>query len=230
MNIIKQIPFVYKSALKLKHAYFNSLTAKAFENYKNNNTEMSLQIGAGQNTLQGFFNTDYFKRDTVHFLDCTKKFPFEDDQFKYIFSEHHIEHIHYKEAKFMLSEIYRVMKRNGVLRICTPNLTTYLESYFKDEPLDDTYPEHILNHWIKNGFHNAVNYTPDDGNENISFFINDIFLNYEHRFIYDFQTLKALLMRCGFRDVQQVLPNLSDVAELNGIESHLEKWAQLTAF
>ena len=62
--------------------------------YLGSHSICSLQIGTGENPLPGWLNTDLEPTSsTVIFLDALAKFPFEDQVFDYIFSEHMIEHI-----------------------------------------------------------------------------------------------------------------------------------------
>jgi predicted SAM-dependent methyltransferase len=219
MNI-KEIPFIYKLGLKIKHYNLLSITKRKLKAYLSEATIKGLQIGSGQNYLKGWFNTDYFQRDRIYFLDATKQMPFPSSSFQYVFSEHHIEHIHYNDAKLMLKEIYRILKKDGVVRICTPNLSKYINAYVSTENDKDPYIDDIMNNWIMKGFHNAKNYTPNKGEENITFFVNDIFYNYEHKFIYDKTTLINLLKTAGFSKVYVCEPTISDYSQLNGIESH----------
>lgn len=219
MNL-KNIPIVRNLAIRIRHRYWASQTLQNLAAYLKNTSTKKLQLGAGQNLLADWFNTDYFPRKDIFFLDATKKIPVADNSFDYVFSEHHIEHIHYNEAKFMAYEIRRILKPGGIFRVCTPDLTHYLKSYFEPNALNDPFINDILNNWIKNGFYNAKNYIPKPGQENVTFFINDIFLNYDHKFIYDSHTLSELLLDAGFSSVQQLNASVSANENLNGIEAH----------
>ena len=219
--ILKKIPFIYKICLIIKHDYLSFLTKKSLHAYLKSKKIRCLQIGAGENELKEWFNTDFLPRKNIAFLDVTKKFKIPAESFDYVFSEHHIEHIHYKEANFMLQELYHILKKGGVLRICTPDLSKYLKTYFSTDNQKDWYVEDIMNNWIKKGFHNAKNFVPNNGLENITFFINDIFYNYEHKFIYDEITLIDLLKATGFRKAYACKPSISVHEPLNGIESHI---------
>ena len=217
-KLIKNVPFLYKTALRIKHTKWLKETKKGLKNYLDNSTATKLQLGAGTNVLPGWFNTDYFARPTVFFLDVTKTFPFPDNIFEWAFSEHHIEHISYQDAQVMLSETYRVMKPGGYIKIITPDLHKYIQSY-GDRTLQSPVIKQHVTDWIYGGFYNASTYIPVNDYYD-AHFINDIFLNYEHRFIYDEQSLKILLEKAGFINV--LCNNAITLVhpELENIESH----------
>jgi predicted SAM-dependent methyltransferase len=217
---LKNIPFIYELGLKVKHSYWMVKTRKEVEKYLQTPGEKKMQLGAGQNKLDKWLNTDYFPRNEIFFLDATSKIPAPSNSFDYVFSEHHIEHIHYKDAKFMASEICRILKPGGVFRVCTPDLKVYLNAYSAPDPMKNQYVQETLEDWIKSGFYNAKNYIPSDNEANVSFFINDIFLNYEHKFIYDSQTLEKLLINTGFSKAQQSIAGKSSYEVFQNIEAH----------
>src|ERR1700722_19366813 len=83
------------------------------ESYFRTNEVTKLQLGGGAHLLPGWLNSDYYPTASSLFLDATKRFPFEDNVFDYVFSEHMIEHIGFNEGCNMLSETHRVLKPNG---------------------------------------------------------------------------------------------------------------------
>ena len=123
----------------------------------------------------------------------------------------------------MIAESFRILKDKGVLRICTPDLRAYLETYFSENSSSNLFVEDMMCNWIAKGFGNAKHYSPGQ-DKNISFFINDIFNNYEHKFIYDFSTLEHLLREAGFRDIYRSNAGFSQYPELNNIESHTKSF------
>jgi len=221
-NFIKNIPFLYTTALSVKHRLWSKATENAFKNYALNNRSPKLQLGAGQNIIEGWFNTDYFVRDSIFFLDATKPFPFPADVFDGVYSEHHIEHISYKQAVFMLGEIFRVMKPGGYIKIATPDLKKYVSSYV-DNSLNTPMIKQHAKDWIYSGFAYAKNYIPVNDHYE-AHFVNDIFLNYEHRFIYDAAALNTILEKAGF-----IIINEASITQnsFTGIESHTSPFDRL---
>ena len=63
-----------------------------------------------------------------------------------------------------------------------------------------------------------MNYIPINSLNRKSFVINDIFYNYEHKFIYDIETLSDLLKFVGFTDVKVCDAGCSSDKCLSGID------------
>ena len=118
----------------------------------------------------------------------------------------------------MLNESFRVMKKGGYIKIITPNLQQYIHCYANDEVYTTIIKQHAKN-WIYSGFDKAINYIPVDENYK-AHFINDIFLNYEHRFIYDAQALATLLKKSGFVNITIIGPSSVSHPYFEGIETH----------
>ena len=59
-----------------------------------------------------------FKPDIV--ADITNGLPFEDNSFDEIIIEHVLEHIEHKYGDFVMNEIYRVLRRGGIVKIEVP--------------------------------------------------------------------------------------------------------------
>jgi len=228
-KFLKSIPFLYKSILLVKHSAWSKTTKKYLNKYLPDNDQPKLQLGAGANNIPGWFNTDYFPRHNIFFLDVTKPFPIPSNSFKLVFSEHHIEHISYKHAAGMLKEIFRIMQPGGYIKISTPDLQQYLANYFDDKHLK-VEKEQFVKDWIYGGFYNAVNYIPVS-NYYSAHFVNDIFLNYDHQFIYDLKALAGLLDTAGFTNIINVSLKESEHTAFQGIETHtgaIEKYFTLS--
>ncbi len=63
--------------------------------------------------------------------DARYPYPFTDETFQWISSEHFIEHITPFQAVQWLKECFRLLKRGGVLRISTPDLELYMKGYLQ---------------------------------------------------------------------------------------------------
>jgi predicted SAM-dependent methyltransferase len=170
-----------------------------------------LQIGTGPNRLPGWLNTDVFPHSkSTAYMDATRRFPFEDGAFDRAFSEHQLEHVDFVEGAAMLREIFRVLKPGGRLRVVTPDLERLVRLYTDGQgEVGERYVQWITDRFIPE----APRYSP-------AFVINCCMRFSGHRFLYDAQTLVALLRDTGFADVTPREPGESDDPELRGIDTH----------
>lgn len=181
------------------------------KDYLESNKIRKLQIGAGPNILAGWLSTDVFPEvPRVAFLDATRKFPFEDGTFDYIFSEHMIEHIPWADGFSMLKECRRVLKPGGTVRIATPDLQVIMGlSANTTDPMARKYIQ-----WISEKFLPGV---PD---LKACFVINNAFRAWGHQFLYDGDMLDYTLRRAGLTNVRRSSPGESSDENLRGIDSH----------
>ena len=176
-----------------------------------------LQLGTGSNPLDDWLNTDLLPdtypecRDKIVFLDATRPFPFDDMTFDYIFSEHQIEHVPEPAAHTMIDECWRVLRPGGRVRIATPDLAAIVGLYA--EPLDEVERHYI--DWVMARFRPNIR-----SGSRRCYVVNHMFKDHKHQFIYDYETLSALLTGAGFVDVSRWKPGESSDPLLRGIERH----------
>ena len=91
-----------------------------------------LNIGCGTNFHPDWFNIDFRKTGKeVVSHNLLKGIPFQDDFFNVVYHSHFIEHFDSKNASFLMEECRRVLKKNGVIRISTPDLELLAQNYLK---------------------------------------------------------------------------------------------------
>jgi len=169
-----------------------------------------LNIGCGTHLLTGWLNTDYSPElPPVMYLDARQRFPFKEETFDYIFSEHVIEHISYGDGMNMLTECYRVLKRSGKIRISTPDLAFLVDLTRPDK--SDLQRAYIK--WAANSF---IPGAPDD---NEVFVINNCVRNWGHTFIYDENTLRGAMTSAGFKTITKCDQHESKDAALRNLEN-----------
>lgn len=168
-----------------------------------------LHLAAGSNVLPGWLNSDIYSSPGVVYVDATKRLPFGENVFDYVFNEHMIEHISYSKALDFLAEVYRVLKPGGKLRVATPDLLFLIELYRQDKsPLQAAYIE-----WATDRFAESVGAYAD------TFVINNFVRDWGHTFIYDEKVLQSAMEKVGFADVVRRRVNQSDDEALRGLEN-----------
>lgn len=168
-----------------------------------------LQIGAGTQDKSGWLNTDIEPRDGQAFLDASERFPLPDRSFRYVFSEHVIEHLKYDQGVTMMKESFRVLAPGGRVRLATPDLRKVVAL------LDgDTSPARKQYLARKLEFHDYPK-TPFPE----VYILNMEMRDFGHQFLYHEELLRATMEAAGFRDVRRFSPGESDDAHLRGAEA-----------
>jgi len=203
---VNRLKIASRLSAKIKR-YFNQ---RKIQRYFDNFPIRKLQLGSGENPLDGWLNTDLEPRDDMVYLDIRLPFVFADDSFDYIYSEHLIEHVSYRHGLKCLNECFRVLRPGGRIRIATPNLSFLLDLY--DGCKTDIQQRYIS--WSANTFF------PDVGRAEDTFVINNFFRNWNHEFIYDLKTLRESLTKVGFTSIQSFPVGNSDDSVLRGLEGH----------
>ncbi|HYZ32139.1 MAG TPA: methyltransferase domain-containing protein [Crenalkalicoccus sp.] len=176
-----------------------------------------LHIGAGAFRIDGWLNSDYTPKPGVVVVDATKKFPFRDSTFNYIYTEHMIEHISFSDGACMLQQCARVLKPGGTIRIVTPNFPVFLDFY--RQPEDERYKAYM--DWTWSELHRVGNGAEAPTSHPV-FIINYYFKAWGHTFIYDEYSLRLSLEKAGFTNMRRENVNTSRHAELRNLE-HLDR-------
>jgi len=125
----------------------------------------------------GFVCEDWRTGRHIVRLDAGKPLPFEDGAFDAVYTEHMFEHMLPQAGATFLREAYRVVRPGGVIRVTTPDLEKYLNGYVNRRT--DPFLKDHADRWPPMGKlglpHTAATV------------VNNIFRNYEHRWIYDFE-------------------------------------------
>lgn len=174
------------------------------------NTHKVKKLHLGGNGHPEWLNTDLFPSywKTAR-LDATQPFPLPSSSFDLVFSEHMIEHVTLAGARRMLAECHRVLRRGGRIRIATPDLARVLSLYAATEAPLQVYLRSSISH----------NRLSTDLPASVVV-INSLFHDHGHCFLYDEETLSALLRAAGFQHLRRHVPGQSDYPELRNLEVH----------
>jgi predicted SAM-dependent methyltransferase len=155
-----------------------------------------LHIGCGPETLPGWINIDNQPYRGVDLLwDISEGIPFRNARL--MFAEHFIEHLSYEAAAFFASECRRALSDDGVLRLSTPNLD-----------------------WVWSIAYRPHAWETKEQAQRDCFIANRAFRAWGHQFLYNAQTLEALLHNAGFAEVTFHQYGESGAPELRNRERH----------
>jgi predicted SAM-dependent methyltransferase len=165
----------------------------AIRDYLQSHPVRKLQLGAGGNDPTGWLNTDIEPTSKEVYLDATKRYPFPDGSFQYVFSEHVIEHVPWDGGVAMLKECYRVLVMGGKVRIVTPNLTKFVQLLTGSADADAQRfiaAKLRLHGWPV---------SPVTG----AYIFNRQVREWGHQFLYDAATLRKSLELAGFKQITE---------------------------
>ena len=110
---------------------------------------LMLNLGCGNRTHEAWVNIDHSLKASFNALwfvrpflkipnpagylhhDLRNGIPFPDGSADVVYSSHLLEHLERKDALPFLREIYRVLKRDGILRIVVPDLERAVTAYLQ---------------------------------------------------------------------------------------------------
>ncbi len=129
--------------------------------------------------------------------------PFKDSSVDYIYSSHFFEHLYRKDGEMFLKECYRVCEKNGVIRICIPDLAYVIQLYL------DGNEESALEYFFLN-------------NENPKYFNS-------HKYMYNFKLMKQLLSEVGFSDIKKCEYQVGEVPDIKHLDIKPEETLYIEA-
>lgn len=180
------------------------------ERYLLESKEPKLHVGCGRYSLEGWLNADIElrHRNVDIFLDAREPLPFEDGKFRFVFTEHLLEHVSFDDGRRFLKEVGRVLRPGGVVRISTPDLEFLLRYYSDSSPAADEYTDYHGREFIRKEVRSRA------------MVISNFFYDFGHRLIYDWDLLVRVLEEAGFRGVERRQVGESPHEALRGVEQH----------
>lgn len=171
-----------------------------------------LEICPGLKRLEGFETLNIIDGRSVDYIaDISEKLPFVDESFDLIYASHVIEHVPWFLQKQLFSELFRILKPNGVLEIWVPNFKKVLN---------------VANAYLENG----ENLTGNDGwyrfneEKDVMTWVNGRIFTYGdgtanpmsfnwHRCVYTPESLENYFRNAGFSNVRKMTN-----AEVRGVD------------
>lgn len=151
-----------------------------------------IQFGCGNNYLEGWENYDID-------VDITKPLPFDNESADFLLASHVSEHITQQELYNFLLECKRILTKNGILRIITPNL---LKIAYEET---ENYRKFVKDHNWGNGEKGCG--------------VRAILFEHGHLFTTSPEIIKAILYSIGMES-EEVDVYESKYPELNNLNGH----------
>ena len=149
------------------------------------NKEIKLHLGCGEKYILGFIHIDLDDYPHIDYkTDISDLSMFKDNSVELIYCCHALEYFDRKEVQKVLKEWYRVLKKNGILRVAVPDFEAIVKVYleYKD-----------LNHQgILGPLYGRIIVKNHKGEKKIY-----------HKTVYDFKSLKEVLESIGFKNVHR---------------------------
>ncbi len=136
--------------------------------------------------------------------DLTKGIPYKDEEVDLIVSNHLLEHFSRDEGKKLLNECYRVLKPGGICRINVPDAKFLTEEYLNGN---------IMKYRVIN---TGVEKAKDDAEA-----FHEILMA-GHKTLFDEPSLKRMMEKAGFKNVQKTDPfhSCSETIQKETLSTH----------
>ncbi len=147
------------------------------------------------------FDINWNRKIIIHNL--TKKFPWKESSVDVIYSSHTLEHFTREDGRRFLSECYRVLRKDGIIRIVVPDLRSLVDEYLKNNIPADQFVENL-----------GVLY---ENRSNVLKKHMVKFIEFPHKCMYDSRRLIEIMRDIGF-DVSCRAAFDSDIPDIRTIE------------
>ena len=172
-----------------------------------------IQFGCGNNMLPGWENTDLPQ------TDVRNKLRYHDDSVDFIFHEHMIEHLDEVDGYNFMVECFRILKKDGVLRISCPSIDGFIKVYQNWDEMPETFKQRHIN---KTRFINNVTLGETVNYEGKKFTHGGVESQKNssawHKYLYDKEDFKNKLTEIGFSEIIFTEKHKSKYSELQNLE------------
>jgi predicted SAM-dependent methyltransferase len=176
--------------------------------------ELLVHLGCGNALLPEWINVDCYpppRKPGIEILtiDMRTGLPFADGSVQALFSEHFLEHLPVEIVRqTIVPEMARIIRSGGRLRLGIPNGEYFIEKYieYRQGGSDPVYEQ------------NRTGKTPMT-------ILNEVMHSHGHHFLYDFETMKEILVRAGFVDVRHAQYGDTSLLQFVG-KDRPDEWRQ----
>ncbi|MFT3922621.1 MAG: methyltransferase domain-containing protein [Myxococcales bacterium] len=131
------------------------------------------------------------------------KLPVEDGALEVLYSSHMLEHLDRRAVRAFLREAFRVLAPGGVLRLVVPDLSMLVRSYLEDRDADKFMTSTLMSVEADGGLRSRLKLA--------------LLGHRGHHWMYDGQSLAALVADSGFVDVRTLAPGETRMPEPGGL-------------
>lgn len=201
---------------------------------------MKLNIGSGENAVDGYVNLDYspnvilsrfpFLKSALnkagvlkpeHLKTWDNKIKYKDarkiryktNSLEAIYSSHFLEHIHYWEAQELLNSCHKFLAPGGKIRLALPDYKQITEGFLREYMNDP-----ITASW---NFNRSLLSYPFQKSEMVMFFLNSRF-GHVHKWHPTPAMAKELLVNAGFENPEFYDFQKGDFPDLESLEHRSE--------
>src|ERR1700753_3367658 len=162
-----------------------------------------LHIGSGRERLEGWVNIDAQALPGVDVVaDVTKSLNYSNVEA--VFAEHFIEHLALADAVAFLHEAWRVLGKDGWVRLSTPNPDWVWATHYK----------------LSYGGGDSAGDAEGDAKREAALRLNRAFHGWRHQFLWNREMLGEALAASGFTSVRWCRYGDSELPFFRGIERH----------
>jgi len=170
---------------------------------------VNLGCGAGGTCYRGYINVDTWrskyeegwkqKRGFVFLIADATRLPLQDNVLDEVYCSHLLEHFNCNFTSKILAEWHRVLKPNGIIKICVPSMDWVVDLWLGNkrwQEYDQAKGMVLKKDGKAVGSHgpiirNLYGHIPEDDSQSVG-----------HKYIFDFESLKYYLEGVGFRNVR----------------------------
>ncbi len=150
--------------------------------------------------LSSVFRTQKYSQSACSYINLNGRWPIANHSADVVYASHVLEHLTQKNAELFLSEAHRVLKKGACLRLVLPDLYMLSKKYVRDTDLGSKKASAeflwALNLHLENTY-------PKETTHIIRKFLGWMHeWPLQHKYMYDFHTLKDVVIRHGFTNVE----------------------------